>query len=96
MDCLPRDVQNIVWRLIRNDLYGKIVRQFKSEYVPHFSSFDCYLYVAETICIRANWRGRCGVGFTWNGTPIYNIRRTPDNSVSTRGTYRNYLPKNYI
>lgn len=80
MERLPRDVQLIVWRYLRNDSYDKVVEQFKADYVKYWSdSSNYYISLNNGLCIRANWRYLIGAKsagerrLKWEGTPIYRL-----------------------
>ena len=97
MDRLPRDVQLIVWRFLRNDLYDKVVRQFRADYVIYWSDLvGYYMCISRELSIRANWRHFLRAvnvedrRIKWGGMPIYKIR---NEALFISGV--DEIPKNY-
>ncbi len=97
MDCLPRDIVCIIYRLIHSDVYSTVNREFDHLYVSKWNDQES-CYADNRHDLIASWR-RCIYGTyinIWNGKFIYDMLTFPKKYVpSKRGGFQGILPKNY-
>lgn len=96
MDCLPKDIVSIIYRLLQSDLYCKVKDQFNTLYVSKWSERYC-CYAHSTHDLIASWR-RCLWGTyknSYNSTYIFDMLDNITYKISRRGGTEGHLSDNY-
>ncbi len=95
MDCLHKDIVDIIYRLIHNDLYSKVINEFSKVYVYSMWDDSVSLYWDTFDGVVASWRSRVDIK---DCRTIHDMLGDGDIGVqrqSKRGGVLGYLPKNY-
>ena len=97
MDRLPRDIQLIVYRFVRNDMYKSVINQLKSICKPKFNGNDHVMYIlAPTLQWGAiGWRRFVKGTYRHESNGSMRIFDMYSCNWSKKGGTLGYLPKNY-